>query len=322
METRNDQPGLRRVIDSALLSRRRGLGLLMGVSRWLPPARAAGVEPPVRLRIAFSETIIGDVNMNDARAAMLVWVKRLTQEVDVAVEIDPKVFDTSDEIISRVRAGQMDAVALNIFEYKKVADLVDSSQVLSEAGAASFEQYMILVKKTGNLQQLGDLQNGRLILLKTPKTCLASAWLAGILDDGHYPPAEQFFRSVTADSKVSRVVLPVFFGQTEACITSKRAFETLCELNPQVAKDLKVIAVSPPLLAVFCLFSKTFRGDSREKMLHAFQMVRMAPAGRQLTTLFQFGDLEVRDFSAISAALRILEKAERARSRPAAGGRK
>ena len=45
-------------------------------------------------------------------------------------------------------------------------------------------------------------------------------------------------------------------------------------------------------------------------------------AGRQLATLFQIEDLTVRDASCLASSLSLLDRAERARTRFAPGGRK
>src|ERR1035441_10793653 len=83
-----------------------------------------------------------------------------------------------------------------------------------------------------------------------------------------------------------RVVLPVFFGQSDACLTSKRSFDTMCELNPQVGKDLIVIASSPVMVVTFYIFHKNYHGVSRERFARVYSEVSTSAAGRQLATLF------------------------------------
>ena len=45
------------------------------------------------------------------------------------------MFDTTEEIFRRARTGQLDCVALNVVEYRQIADLLDSSQIMAEGGA-------------------------------------------------------------------------------------------------------------------------------------------------------------------------------------------
>jgi len=94
------------------------------------------------------------------------------------------------------------------------------------------------------------------------------------------------------------------------------------ELNPQVARGLTAIAASPVLVTCFYAFRKNYRSTDRQKLIDLHNRLLSNAAGRQLATLFQFDGLEVRDASCLAESLNILEKAERVRSRWAAGGRK
>ena len=52
---------------------------------------------------------------------------------------------------------------------------------------------------------------------------------------------------------------------TDACVVARTGFETMCEINPQIGKQLKVIASSPEVVpAVFCFradYSPPFKED-------------------------------------------------------------
>jgi ABC-type phosphate/phosphonate transport system substrate-binding protein len=304
--------------NSTARSRRSALSLMLGASGWLPGAAAADGDGPVRL--AISESVVGDVNLNDARAAMSIWIKRMTQDLNVVM--DPKLFSTTQEIVDRTRKGQLDAMAVNVLEYRQIADMLDSSRVVTSSGTRGMEQYLILARQGSGIQQLGDLKGRRLCVLKTPRMCVAPNWLSTVLEEAHCGPAEQFFGSVATDPKFSRVVLPVFFGQADACLTSKRGFDTMCELNPQVSRELKAIASSPLMVVSFYIFRRNCPSANREKVIKAIMSLPSTVAGRQLATLFQFEDLAVRDGSCLAGALGILDAADRAHGQRNAGGRK
>lgn len=300
-----------------LPSRRRVVELALGL---LPasPGSLLLAQESASVRLALSESVVGDVNLNDARAAMKVWISMITKELNVV--IDPKLFSTTQEIYDRMHRGDLDAVALNVLEYRQIAELLDTSQIVAAGGPAGFEQYVILTKVSAGFRQLGDLKGKRFCTLKSPRMCLAADWLFTILDEVHRGQAEQFFSSLSVDSKYSRVVLPVFFGQADACLTSKRGFETMCELNPQVARDLKVIASSPPMVLSFYIFRKNYHSPSRQRVIKAISSLRNTTAGQQLATLFQFEELALRDSACLTPALAILDAADRARGHRSPGG--
>ena len=306
---------------NAASSRRHVLALMLGAWRWLPRALAAA-DAGAPIRLAISESLVADVNLNDARAALAIWLKRMMVDLNLVIEFNPKVFDTTEEIFRRARSGQLDAVAPNVVEYRQIADVLDPSEIIAESGAAGVEQYILLAKRNSGIQHLGDLRGRRLYTLKNPRMCVADAWLSTLLDEGHLSPSGQFFGSTTVDTKVSRVVLPVFFGQADACITSKRGFDMMCELNPQVGKDLIALASSPPMVVNFYVFHKNYHGVNRERFAKVYSGLRSSAAGRQLATLFQFDQLTVQDGSCLASALSILDASERVRNRRGAGGRK
>lgn len=302
-------------------SRRQALAAMIGAGIWSPGLLAAAEKlAPVRLTI--SESLVTDISINDAKAAMAIWLKRMMLDLNIVIEFNANVFDTTEEIVRRAHTGQFDVVALNVEEYRQIADTLDPTEIVSEAGAQSLEQYLLLVRRNKGIQQLGDLRGRRLLVLKGPKMCVASAWLSTILDEGRLGLSEQFFNTVTTEPKASRVILPVFFGQSEACLTSKRAFDMMCELNPQVGKELTSIATSPAMTLCFYVFRKNFHGLSRERFATVYTTLHNSPSGRQIAMLFQFNGMAVRNVSCLASALSILDAADRARARRGAGMRK
>jgi ABC-type phosphate/phosphonate transport system substrate-binding protein len=319
MAMKNSNPAAVSETPGNPISRRHALAVMLGAGCFsLGSLSAAETDEPVRL--AISESLLGDVNLNDARAAMRIWVERMTRDLNLFV--NSKLLFSTQEILERIRKGQADAVALNVLEYRQVADLLDSSQIVTSAGDAGLEQYVILVKQNSGIRGLADLKGRKLRMLKAPKMCVAPAWLLSTLEAGHHGPAEQFLGALETESKFSRVILPVFFGQSDACLTSKRGFDTMCELNPQVARDLKVLVSSPSLVVSFYIFRKNYQSLNRGKLIKAISRLRTGAAGEQLATLFQFEALAVRDASCLASALSVLDAAEHARARRGAGMRK
>jgi hypothetical protein len=117
----------------------------------------------------------------------------------------------------------------------------------------------------------------------------------------------------------SRVVLPVFFGQIDARLTSKRGFDTMSELNPQVARDLDVLASSASMVVQMYILPKNYRSEQREKLIKALSSIGASTAGRQFAKLFHFDDLTIQDGTYLAPGLALLELAERLRNKPKGG---
>jgi phosphonate transport system substrate-binding protein len=290
------------------ISRRSALALML-------PSALSGADADLPVRLGISESQMAEVNLNDARAAMQVWLVRGTEDLRIAIDRNGKMVYTSQEILEKVRKHELDAVAISILEYRQVADLLDASQIICTAGTEELEQYVILVRRNGPIHSLADLRGRQLRMLKSPKMCVAPAWLLTLLDERHLGSPEQFLGAVTTDSKPSQVVLPVFFGKDDACLTLRRTFDTIGELNPQVVKDLSVLAASPGMVVGFFIFRKNFHNVNREKVIRALSELRANPAARQINMLFQFDALDVRGADCLIPALNILDAADAARGR-------
>src|ERR1700677_2285086 len=98
-------------------SRRQALALMLGAGAWpWAPRMLAAADASAPVRFAISESLVADVNLNDARAAMVIWFKRMMADLNVTIQFSPKIFDSTEEILRRARNGQFDAVALNVVE--------------------------------------------------------------------------------------------------------------------------------------------------------------------------------------------------------------
>jgi ABC-type phosphate/phosphonate transport system substrate-binding protein len=280
----------------------------------LPGSPGAGA-----VRMAISESLVANVNLDDARAAMGHWLKQMEKDLKYEIEYPPHVFDTTEEIISRARSGRVDAVALNILEYRQIADCLDSSQVIAASPSSGMDRYVLLAKS--DLAQLGRLRGRRLCMLKAPKMCVAPAWISNVLDAAQLGSTEHFFGSVTQETKIPRVLLPVFFGQTDACITMKASFDTMCEMNPQVGKSLQIVAMSAPMVVTFYVYHKNFHSEARQEFTRVLSAFRTNAAAQQLATLFQFDQLSMLDAHCLRSALTELETADRSRGNRGAGSK-
>ncbi len=306
----------------AYVSRRQALALAFGGGQWFPAALKAA-PPTTRVRLAISESLVfPNVNLDDARAAMRIWLKRVMVDLNVVFELSPNVFDTTEEILQRARIGDFDAVALNVIEYRQIAEFLDSSQIITPQGAAGMDRYLLLAKRDSEILRLADLKGRNLLVLKDPKMCVADAWLSTILADSGRGPSEQFFRSVTEETKPAQVILPVFFGRVDACLTFGHSFDTMCELNPQVGKALIPIAASPEMTVILCVFRKNYPGAGRDVFTKVYTNLHNSASGRQVEALFQFVGAESRNASCLAPALAILEKAAHIRGLGRPGSRK
>lgn len=268
------------------------------------------------LRMGISQSVAGEVNDKDLRIAIKTWAETVAQQTGVLIE--PELCTTA-QLVARIRAHQVDGFSLNVLEFIKVAAYADRELVVDEAEMPDGTEYLLLVHQSSGIVSLANLRGRNLLLYDNTRTCLAKVWLETVLASAHLGPADTFLGRVESNPKLSRVVLPVFFQHADACLVTRRGFSTMCELNPQLAKQLRILAFSPKLLTTFTAFHKDSAPESKRRFLAAIRDLNQTVAGRQALMLFGSTRLVQIDSSALRTSLELIRAYEGTKhSRPVA----
>lgn len=100
-------------------------------------------------------------------------------------------------------------------------------------------------------------------------------------------PAAEFFAPISLVSTPAQTILPVFFGQADACLVTRRAFLLASELNPQVAERLTVLFASPPLGGGVIAFRPGYPDADKQRLISLIvEFFSDDVRSRQLMTLF------------------------------------
>ena len=110
------------------------------------------------------------------------------------------------------------------------------------------------------------------------------------MNDG-VPDVKCFFASYKEAMKPSQAVIPVFFRQADACITTRNFFEVLSELNPQLRKEIMVLKESRPIATGVIAVSKNLSIQKRDALHEFLENSHQDPQGKQLLTMFRMDRL-------------------------------
>lgn len=292
-----------------------GIGLV-----WVGVAAFAGADAAADesagLRMAISESIAGEVNANDLRFAIKAWSAAVEQ--NTGVKIVPLVCNTA-QLMQLVTNRQVDGFSVNIIEYARLAAYATSELVIDESEAPDGQEYVLLVHQDADIHNVSDLRGRTLLLYQNPRMCLNRVWLDVMLASAHAGPADTFLGRIESNPKLTRVVLPVFFRQADACLVTKHAFATMCELNPQLARQLRTLATSPRVLTTLMTFHKDSPVERRRKFLAAIMGLHKTAAGQQALMLFGSTRLALIDNTGLRSTLDLLHGYARLGVRQAAG---
>jgi ABC-type phosphate/phosphonate transport system substrate-binding protein len=291
-----------------------GLLVLLAGSRLLASGASAAPEaaPPVPFHFAFSASVVIGLNEADAIAAMDVWAHAVITTRGIDAQPVPRFYPNLPALLLAFRRGEIDAVSLTTPEYLELAKTEATDHLLNASFAGKIgEEYLLLVGRQSPFTRLADLRQRTLLIFANPRMALAEPWLDTILLRDHFVLATRFFGSVHRPDRLVKTVLPVFFGQADACLVTRRGYESMCELNPQLAAQLRVLVASPALVPGLLCFRRSYTPPFKARLVSALVELDQAPGGRQLLTLFQCDQILPGTEAALDPARALLAERER-----------
>ncbi|MGD9249373.1 MAG: PhnD/SsuA/transferrin family substrate-binding protein, partial [Desulfobacteraceae bacterium] len=159
--------------------------------------------------------------------------------------------------------------------------------VSSKVSESPLEPYVLLCRKGISLVDLMAMDQRRLIVESNSADDLGRIWLETALYEKGLPGSAAIFTSIEAAAKSTRMVLPVFFGQAEACLVPKSTFDTMVELNPQVGQKLHTLMQSPGFIQNLSCIADYLAPELVAEMKKALLAMPHTDGGRQLMMIFQ-----------------------------------
>ena len=270
------------------------------------PSRAAEFDTNL-FHVGFTRTLFTEINESDAKAAVKAWVEIVAKGHDIPVNPDSRIFQTTSELLQALQDKQVDAVGISAVEYAAAIQTVPLAPIyVTYHDGESRDQYLVLVRRDSHLDHLTDLRGRNLALHSQARTCMALPWLDTELIQAGAKPATEWLGKITQYQKISQVVLPVFFHKCDVCVADRAEFAIMCELNPQIGQQLKIIARSPEMVtAIFC-FRAEYKSEFEAKIFAGLEDLNKTPAGQQMLTVFQSDRTAVEPASCMDSALAIL----------------
>ncbi|MBF0100803.1 MAG: PhnD/SsuA/transferrin family substrate-binding protein [Desulfobacterales bacterium] len=264
-------------------------------------------------RIGFSSSMFTDVNENDAKAATKIWAQMLIKEQNLPLDPDPLIFKDIDTMLLSMQSKQLACVSILVTEYDRFRRTInfDDQFFVSYNSGSITEKYILIVHQNNSVKSLADLRGKTLNLQIHSRMCIAPLWLDILLIKQGYPDALHFAGKINRETKLSKVILPVFFRKADACLVTRKGFETMSELNPQMSKQLTVIAESPEIVPVIFAFRADYMPNYIEKIYLSLKTLQKTPAGQQVLTIFQADKLDLVPSSCIDTALEVISSYEK-----------
>jgi ABC-type phosphate/phosphonate transport system substrate-binding protein len=305
------------------ITRRQCLGLIAGAAAAsLAPALCRAENDSKLLRVAISAETLAGANINDARAAYLLWIDAVSREFGHSTAVTvPGLFIPTEEMIRGIRQGTIDCYGVTALELAKIADLTDPGEVVLQDYLAEGIEYVLLVHNGSKYKTVADLRGAQMLTHLHRDMVLLQVWLGTLLAANSLPPAERFFGSLSPRDKVNQVLLPVFFRNADGACLARRSWETAVELNPQLGRDLRALAVSPKIIPIAIGFRRNCDAIGRKALIDSMLRISNSNAGQQITAFYGARRFVVRPASCMKETLEMVRQFERV-SAQRAGPRK
>ncbi|MCK4794961.1 MAG: PhnD/SsuA/transferrin family substrate-binding protein [Desulfobacteraceae bacterium] len=246
---------------------------------------------PIRMGITFKDLAV--VDPADARIALEIWQRKLNDIIgNYDLEPENYFFEDMPSLINAMKTGKINAAAIPCVDYIISREKLAVVPILVPTrGEDVLETYILLVHRHSELTDLSGLESRNLIIEKGERGRITLLWLDTLLLKRGLPESRNFLRSVRMVDKVSQAVLPVFFRQADACIVTLDSWKTLCELNPQLKKQLHILEQSPGYLGAVFVIKKNLPLQKRERFVKTVLAAQAKPELKQILMLFRFNGM-------------------------------
>lgn len=243
---------------------------------------------PKILRSGFLARVIADVDPRDAQATL----ELLTMEVsrNMGLKTSPKVvlYPDTSSMIAAVRRGELDMVSMPTIDYLRLRDtvpLLPAFVGLHKDGVGL--RFVLITHRDSGIRSISQLKGKTLFALSANKHEPAHVWLNLLLFKEAKGNPSTFFSRIREVDKVSQGIMGVFFRQADGALVTRAGLDAARLLNPQLDRQLVVIAESPELSDGVTCFPASIPEKTRHILANAVLQLSSSATGRQLFTIFQ-----------------------------------
>ena len=257
-------------------------------------------EPAVwaktRLNMGFYVPSITEIaSLSDIEVSMNFWVKDfITVEARKrGIEVfDSRalLFDNIIDIHDALIRGELDFVIappMLLAKFFQRSELQDGFTGILQGRRP--DNLMLIARGDKHLQGVQDLKGKRITLHENDE--FAAMYLDSLFLEQFHQPVERLASQILKQTKGSRIVLDVYFGNVDAGLVYRNAFEVMAELNPDIAKKLIVIDQYPIKSRNFGYFASSYP-YAKELTLIASESFLGSARAKQILEVFKTPEID------------------------------
>jgi phosphonate transport system substrate-binding protein len=202
---------------------------------------------------------------------------------DLFSGVTATIHETFEDFHAAISRNELDLVIMSSLDYLSMEDegLLEPVCVGRNAHGV-LREYIIIVSKDSGLKEVGQLNNRSVFIETGGSGRTPLVWLESYLLQRVNAGLASFFGDVKHVDKASEAVLPVFFHNADACVTTIGGFSTMKELNPQLGQSLEIIGRSNKLLRGMACVNSKLEGKRRRVVIETILNLHRDPDGEQI----------------------------------------
>lgn len=246
-----------------------------------------------------SKAILGfylfDINSsrNIVKESFSQWVEEIrkisTYKPFKTLIVEPHFFNTPDELYKEVYNNSLDIININSWDYNrlKFADRLKPILVASPNEKEKKERFYLIKHVSNSVESIEQLINQKIVLPKFNPVQLAKSWLQVELYDKLGKKKYRTIKIVESRNNDNYELYSVFFRRIDYAVIRESSYLTAVELNPQLKKQISILAKSPGYIYYFAAARINFDEELCNEIIKLGMNLHTSVAGRQILNLMR-----------------------------------
>jgi ABC-type phosphate/phosphonate transport system substrate-binding protein len=265
--------------------------LLLCLAIFLTPesSRAGDKDDfPEVLRSGFVIKVIADVDPRDAQVTLELLTNRISRNLALETSARVIIYPDMKKLIEAVRRQELEVISMSAIDYLRLrdkSDLIPSFVSMHTDGTGL--HFVLITRSDSGISSFADLKGKTVLGISAGKLEVGHVWLECLLLKEVEEAPATFLRQFKETKKLSQAIMGVFFRQADAALVTRAGLDSAKVLNPQIDRQLRVIAESNELSDSITCFPAKISGKVRSALLNAVLKITNDPSGKQLLTILQ-----------------------------------
>ena len=272
---------------------------------------ASGNGDSVTAHVVFHKAMMANLATKDLEAAAKVWIDALGDESGAYDDCVVYFVEDVAEVHDITNPFLPDLVILSCWDYlhlKTNTGLKATTTI--QRGGSKMQELVLVARKDVAFETIADLEGASICMIQNELATLSTVWLETMLGEQDLPDPDSFFGERRRVSKASLALLPVFFGQVDVCVVSRNGYDTMAELNPQLGRDLSIVAESQGLVSIVICVNDKKDGNLKSVLPQALSAFHENAHGEQILLGFRVDRMVPLQASDLEAMLLFKERYE------------